>query len=58
MTAYSIHPFTPHPQRLSTHEKRLLRLRRSIARLEERAIGDRPWELMGEAKARDRPMNR
>ena len=43
--------------RLSRHERRMLAIRERIADLEERAAGERPWYLMGEADASRRPLN-
>eukprot|EP00878_Enallax_costatus_P011914 GHUV01012438.1.p1 GENE.GHUV01012438.1~~GHUV01012438.1.p1 ORF type:complete len:599 (+),score=315.95 GHUV01012438.1:2225-4021(+) len=42
---------------LSTHEKRLLRMQERIAELEDEALGDKPWHLIGEVSAAKRPVN-
>eukprot|EP00879_Flechtneria_rotunda_P007579 GHRR01007950.1.p1 GENE.GHRR01007950.1~~GHRR01007950.1.p1 ORF type:complete len:537 (+),score=268.55 GHRR01007950.1:389-1999(+) len=44
-------------QPLSTHEKRLLRMQERIAELEEKAMVDKPWHLVGEVSAARRPIN-
>jgi U3 small nucleolar RNA-associated protein MPP10 len=42
---------------LSTHEKRVLRIREQIAAMEEAALQDQEWHLRGEASAASRPMD-
>lgn len=42
---------------MSAHERRLLRLREVIGRMEEAAVGPRSWELTGEVDAAARPLN-
>lgn len=41
----------------STHEERQDRLKKRIARLEEKSMGDKPWQLKGEVRATSRPEN-
>lgn len=42
---------------LSTLEKQQLELQRQISRYEAENIGAKTWEMKGEAKAKDRPLN-
>ncbi|GAA5981130.1 hypothetical protein JCM11641_003122 [Rhodosporidiobolus odoratus] len=42
---------------LSRHERRLLQLSSQIANLEAENVGPKGWATLGEAKARDRPVN-
>lgn len=44
-------------ERLSTHERRLLRLQEQIRALEAEAIGEKEWTMRGEASAGGRPLN-
>ncbi|KAK9320417.1 Mpp10 protein-domain-containing protein [Lipomyces orientalis] len=44
-------------QKISTFEKMQRKLKAQVAQLEEENVAKRDWALMGEAKARDRPLN-
>ncbi|KAF1988019.1 Mpp10 protein [Aulographum hederae CBS 113979] len=50
------HVHTPLARR-STHEKRQAKLLEEIRRLESQNVAKREWQLSGEARAADRPMN-
>lgn len=41
----------------SSHEERQERLKQRMERLEQKSIGDKPWQLKGEVKASSRPEN-
>lgn len=41
----------------SSHEERQDRLKKRMERLEEKSIGDKPWQLKGEVRATARPEN-
>lgn len=51
-----VDPADPKSRR-STHEKRQAKIAREIQRLEAANVAKRDWQLMGEAKSFDRPMN-
>mmetsp|Transcript_10122 Transcript_10122/g.18604 ORF Transcript_10122/g.18604 Transcript_10122/m.18604 type:complete len:677 (+) Transcript_10122:104-2134(+) len=42
---------------MSTHEKRQLEIKQQIEELKAEALGDKSWEMKGEAHARKRPQN-
>ncbi|KAJ8072448.1 U3 snoRNP protein [Marasmius tenuissimus] len=42
---------------LSTHEKRMAALKEQISELEAENVGEKDWQLMGEADSRSRPQN-
>ena len=42
---------------LSTHEKQRAKIAQEIRRLEAQNVSRKPWQLMGEARAPDRPVN-
>ena len=42
---------------LSTHEKQQAKIAQEIKRLEAQNVSRKPWQLMGEARAPDRPIN-
>ncbi|KAK9265244.1 Mpp10 protein-domain-containing protein [Lipomyces tetrasporus] len=44
-------------QKISTFEKMQRKLKAQVAQLEEENVAKKDWALMGEAKARDRPLN-
>lgn len=43
--------------RRSTHERRQAKLREDIRKLEAANVAKRQWQLSGEARANDRPLN-
>jgi len=50
-------PENPSTARLSTHEKRQLKLAAQIRKLEAENVSKRNWTLAGEARAAERPIN-
>lgn len=47
----------PKEVRLSTHEKQQLALREQIEELEQELVGEKDWEMTGEASGHSRPQN-
>lgn len=47
----------PIAEEYSTHERRMAAIAREIAILEDENVSEKPWELMGEANAKDRAEN-